>query len=108
MIKPVRFTKSTRDEKRYWRYIWSFRVLVIAYILIVIALAVFLHSYIYIALIMVFNAIVVYTIGVTAVKSLVFPFSFWVINDVLNGQSSMRYAADFSGLLEKCYVIMRL
>ena len=83
-------------------------MLAIAYILIIIALGVFLNSYIYIALILVFNAAVVYTIGVTAVKSLVFPFSFWVISNVLNGQNSMRYAADFSGLLEKCYVIMRL
>ena len=104
----IEFTKQSKNEKRYHRQIWKFRVLIIAYVLVIIALGVFINSYVYFGLILGLNVTVVYYMGVTAVKSLVFPLSTWVINNVVDCQTGTKYANSFVELLEKCYVILRL
>ena len=50
----------------------------------------------------------IFRVGVTAIRSLVFPYSLWMIKDGVNGQASSRYARDFSSLLDKGYIIIRL
>jgi hypothetical protein len=68
-------------------------MLCVAYILICVALAVFLkENLILLSLILVLNIYVIYKVGVTAVRSLVFPFSFWAIKYGINGQATIRYA----------------
>lgn len=87
----------------------AFRVLVIAYFLVVVALAIlFQQSYIFLALIFIFNVVVVYYIGAVAIRGLVFPYSVWIVQDILCGQNSSQYASDLASLLEKSYVIMRI
>ena len=74
----------------------------------VVALAVLLEEYhIFLSLILLFNIIFIFRLGITAIRSIVFPFSFWMISDGFTGSSSLRYATDFAMLLEKCYVILR-
>jgi hypothetical protein len=78
-------------------------------VIVVVALAFFLkENLILLALIFIFNVWVVYKIGVLAIRSLVFPFSFWVIQNSINGSSGLRYSEDFASLLEKCYILIRL
>jgi hypothetical protein len=60
------------------------------------------------ALLLIFNIWVVYKVGVLAIRSLVFPFSFWIIQDGVNGQSSLRYSDEFCSLVEKAYIQLRM
>ena len=99
----------SRNETKHRRHVRAFRALVIAYILVVVALAIlFQESYISLALIFIFNVVVVYYIGAVAIRGLVFPYSVWIVQDILCGQNSTQYASDLASLLEKSYVIMRI
>ena len=77
--------------------------------MVVAALVFFLkENLILISLLLIFNIWVVFKVGVLAIRSLVFPFSFWVIQDGVNGQSSLRYSDEFCSLVEKAYILLRM
>ena len=71
------FTKPSKHELTYKRrkmYCW---ILSISYFLVTIALAILLEeSHVLLALILLFNILFIFSIGVTAIRSIVFPFSF--------------------------------
>jgi len=75
----------------------------------VIALTVLLkENFILLALIFLFNFLVINYGGIIAIRALVFPFSVWLIRDGVDGQNIIKYQTDFAGLLDKSYVILRL
>ena len=103
------FTKPSKDEIKFYRNRFSFRLLCLAYVLVVVALSFFFQeSLVLLALIFIVNVWIVYKVGVLAIRSLVFPFSFWVIQNSINGSSGIRYSEDFATLLEKSYILIRL
>ena len=103
------FTKPSKSELAFYRNRFSFRLLCIAYVIVVLALAFFLQeSLILLALIFIFNVWFCYKVGVYAVRALVFPFSSSLIQNSINGSSGLRYSEDFATLLEKTYVLIRL
>ena len=71
------YTKASKDETKFKRNRIIIRLLMIVYILVVIALVFFLkENLILFALLLIFNIWIVYKVGVLAIRSLVFPFSF--------------------------------
>lgn len=54
-----------------------------------------------------FNTVVMMAIGSTAVRAIVFPYSFWMTESIIIGSNSIRYGEDYVQLAEKVYTIMR-
>lgn len=80
----------------------------VAYLLIVFAVAILVQeSLILLALILFVNVFLVFWLGTTAIRSLVFPYSLWLIKDGVNGSNNIKYASDFASLVERSYVILR-
>jgi hypothetical protein len=103
------YTKPSKDEIKFKRNRIIIRSLMIVYILVIGALVYFLQeNLILFALLLVVNIWIVYKVGVLAIRSLVFPFSFWMIQDGVNGQSSLRYSDEFCSLVEKSYIQLRM
>lgn len=60
----------------------TFKLMCLGYLLVVVALAVFLQEYlILLALVLLFNVMFVFWVGTAAIRSLVFPYSLWLISD---------------------------
>lgn len=67
---------------RYKRSKVILKLICLAYFLVIVALAVFLkENHILIALLFLFNVVVVFYIGIAIIRSLIFPFSLWIIKD---------------------------
>ena len=80
------YTKPSKDETKFKRNRIIIRLLMIVYILVVAALVFFFkENLILFALLLILNVWIVYKVGVLAIRSLVFPFSFWMIQDGVNG-----------------------
>jgi hypothetical protein len=79
-LSKFEYTKPSKDEIKFKRNRILIRSLILIYILVVGALVFFLQeNLILFALLLVFNIWIVYKVGVLAIRSLVFPFSFWII-----------------------------
>ena len=87
----------------------AIRVVLVAYLAVIVALTVFLdQNLILIALLLFFNASLLFHYGTSAIRSLVFPYSNPLIKNGFASEQGSKYALEFSGLLDKCYVILRL
>lgn len=85
-LSKFEFTKPSKDEVKFKRNRIIVKSLILVYILVICALVFFLkENLIFLALILILNAWIIYKIGVMAIRSLVFPFSFWMIQDGVNG-----------------------
>ena len=105
----MQFTPESRDERKFKRIQCAQAFLCVAYLAVVIALTVlFKENFILLALIFLFNFLVITYGGIIAIRALVFPFSVWLIRDGVDGQNIIKYQTDFAGLLDKSYVILRL
>jgi type II secretory pathway component PulF len=79
----------------------------LVYIIVVFALSILLkENLIYLLFILLSNACLVLFIGRGIIRTLVFPYSFWVIQDGVNLSMSRRYTSDFAILLEKSVPIL--
>ena len=54
------------------------------------------------------NFFVMFWIGVLIIKAIVFPYSFWGSRNAIIGSNCIRYGEEFSTLVEKSYVLMRV
>ena len=80
------FTKPSKSEIAFYRNRFSFRLLCIAYVIVVVALAYFLQEdLILLALVFIFKVWFCYKVGVYAIRALVFPFSSNLIQNSING-----------------------
>mmetsp|Transcript_41230 Transcript_41230/g.62732 ORF Transcript_41230/g.62732 Transcript_41230/m.62732 type:complete len:241 (+) Transcript_41230:194-916(+) len=103
------FTPVSRDELRYRRFKLYFKVGCLAYILVVAALAFYFKESLFLfALIFLFNACVIYRVGVTGVRAIVFPYSLWMIKNGVGGAEAGKYTAEFAGLVDRSYLILRV
>jgi hypothetical protein len=83
-------------------------VLLISYIAVVLALAFLMKkNMIFLCLLFVFNLFVVNYIGIVLIRSLVFPFSLWIIKDSVDASANIKFSGEFASLLEKTCVSLR-
>jgi hypothetical protein len=54
-----------------------------------------------------FNLFVVNYIGIVLIRSLVFPFSLWIIKDSVDASANIKFSSEFASLLEKTCVSLR-
>jgi hypothetical protein len=52
------------------------------------------------------NFAIIYPIGVTTIRTIVFPYSFWVTKAYIFGDGAFRYNDEFCQIVCKCYLLM--
>lgn len=52
------------------------------------------------------NLAIIYPIGVTTIRTIVFPYSFWVTKAYIFGDGAFRYNDEFCQIVCKCYLLM--
>ena len=62
---------------------------------------------IFLGLLFIFNLFVVNYIGIVLIRSLVFPFSLWIIKDSVDASANIKFSNEFALLLEKTCVSLR-
>ena len=117
------FSKTSVEEKQYherkakiWLVFFLYFAIVIAQLWFFvwrkqiqgeeIKTWVFIVSYL--PLLIGINAIGMFTIGSTAVRGIVFPYSLWLSKHQIIGSNCIRYGEEFMQLVEKSYVLMRI
>ena len=61
---------------------------------------------IYVFLLISFNLLIIMPLGTTAIRAIVFPYSFWASENMIIGSNSIQYGQSFAALGEKCMVLM--
>ena len=83
-------------------------MLCITYLTVVFLLAfLFKKNYFFIALLFWFNLFIVNYIGIVLIRSLVFPFSLWIIRDSVDAGANIKFSNEFATLLEKTCISLR-
>jgi hypothetical protein len=55
-----------------------------------------------------FNVLVLFCLGVLIIRAIVFPYSFWGSRNAIIGSNCIHYGEEFATLVEKSYVLMRI
>ena len=104
------FTKHSRDEKRYKRNKCLFKFASLCYFAILGVI--FWHvkeaeNYVYYAMILGLNFVLLFLLGTFTIRTVVFPFSLWIVRDLLLGNNCIHYGKEFTKLVQKTYTLMR-